>query len=34
MGHVVKEGSRTTDNYEAFDPDYLRDVAMATDYVM
>jgi hypothetical protein len=34
MGHVVKEGSRTTDNYEAFDPEYLRDVAMATDYVM
>lgn len=34
MGHVVREGSRTTDNYEAFDPEYLADVALATDYVM
>ena len=34
MGHVVKEGSRTTDNYEAFDPEYLKDVADATDFVM
>jgi integrase len=34
MGHVVKEGSRTTDNYEAFDPEYLADVALATDFVM
>lgn len=34
MGHVVREGSRTTDNYEADDPEYLADVALATDYVM
>jgi hypothetical protein len=34
MGHAVKEGSRTTDNYEAFDPEYLADVALATDFVM
>lgn len=34
MGHAVKEGSQTTDNYEAFDPEYLADVALATDYVM
>lgn len=34
MGHTVKEGSRTTDNYEAFDPEYLADVSLAIDYVM
>jgi integrase len=34
LGHAVKEGSRTTDNYEAFDPDYLWDVTLATDFVM
>ena len=34
LGHVVKEGSRTTDNYEAFDAEYLADVALATDFVM
>lgn len=34
LGHAVKEGSRTTDNYEAFDPDYLEDVSLATDFVM
>lgn len=34
LGHAVREGSRTTDNYEAFDPEYLADVALATDYVL
>lgn len=34
LGHTVKEGSRTTDNYEAHDPDYLQDVAMAVDHVL
>lgn len=34
MGHTVKEGSRTTDNYEAFDAEVLADVALATDFVM
>lgn len=34
LGHAVREGSRTTDNYEAFDPEYLADVALATDFVM
>jgi hypothetical protein len=34
LGHVVKEGSRTTDNYEADDPEFLADVALATDFVM
>ncbi len=34
MGHAVREGSRTTDNYEAFDPEYLADVALAIDFVM
>ncbi len=34
LGHTVKEGSRTTDNYEAYDPDYLQDVSLATDFVM
>lgn len=34
LGHVVREGSRTTDNYEAHDPEYLADVALAIDHVM
>jgi hypothetical protein len=34
MGHAVKEGSQTTTNYEAFDPEFLGDVALATDFVM
>jgi hypothetical protein len=34
MGHVVREGSQTTGNYEAEDPEFLADVALATDYVM
>lgn len=34
LGHAVKEGSRTTDSYEAFDPEFLADVALATDFVM
>ena len=34
MGHAVREGSTTTDNYEAFDPEYLSDVALAIDFVM
>lgn len=34
LGHTVKEGSRTTDNYEAEDPEFLADVALATDFVM
>lgn len=34
MGHTVKEGSATTANYEAEDPEFLTDVALATDFVM
>ncbi len=34
LGHVVSEGSRTTDHYEISDPEYLADVALATDYVL
>lgn len=34
MGHVVKEGSQTTGNYEPEDPEFLKDVADATDFVM
>ncbi len=34
MGHAVKEGSQTTSNYEAEDPEFLADVALATDFVM
>ncbi|MDA9530347.1 hypothetical protein [Bradyrhizobium sp. CCBAU 25338] len=34
MGHVVREGSQTTSNYEAEDPEFLEDVALATDFVM
>jgi hypothetical protein len=31
MGHVVRDGSRTTSNYESDDPGMLADVALATD---
>lgn len=34
MGHVVREGSQTTGNYEPEDPEFLADVALATDFVM
>lgn len=34
LGHAVAEGSRTTDHYEGFDPEALRDVALATDFVI
>jgi integrase len=34
LGHVVREGSRTTDWSEAYDPEYLADVALATDFVV
>jgi integrase len=34
MGHVVRDGSRTTDNYESDDPHVLADVALATDCVI
>lgn len=34
LGHTVKEGSRTTDNYEKFDPDYLEEPMKATDEIM
>jgi hypothetical protein len=34
LGHVVREGSQTTSNYEAEDPEFLEDVALATDFVM
>lgn len=34
MGHVVREGSQTTSNYEPEDPEFLEDVALATDFVM
>jgi hypothetical protein len=34
LGHVVREGSQTTSNYEAEDPEFLADVALATDFVM
>jgi hypothetical protein len=34
MGHIVREGSQTTSNYEAEDPEFLADVALATDFVM
>jgi hypothetical protein len=30
MGHVVRDGSRTTANYESDDPEMLADVALAT----
>jgi hypothetical protein len=31
MGHVVRDGSRTTANHESGDPEMLADVALATD---
>ncbi len=34
MGHVVREGSQTTGNYEPEDPEFLADVALGTDFVM
>jgi integrase len=34
MGHVVRDGSRTTAYYESDDPDMLADVALATDCVI
>jgi hypothetical protein len=34
MGHVVRDGSRTTSNYESDDPGMLADVALATDCVI
>jgi hypothetical protein len=34
MGHVVRDGSRTTAHYESDDPDMLADVTSATDCVI
>jgi hypothetical protein len=34
MGHVARDGSRTTANYESDDPEMLADVALATDCVI
>jgi len=34
LGHVVRDGSRTTDHYETDDPQMLADVALATDCVI
>jgi hypothetical protein len=34
LGHVVRDGSRTTDHYESDDPHALADVALATDCIM
>jgi integrase len=34
LGHTVKEGSLTTEHYEAFDVDVLDEVALATDFVI
>ncbi|HYF52965.1 MAG TPA: hypothetical protein VEA41_01765 [Salinarimonas sp.] len=34
MGHMPREGSRTIDRHEAFDPRFPADVALATDVVM
>jgi integrase len=31
LGHVVRDGSRTTENYEEDDPHVLVDIALATD---
>jgi hypothetical protein len=33
-GHVVRDGSRTTANYESDDPEMLADVTLATDCVI
>jgi hypothetical protein len=34
LGHVVRDGSRTTDHYESDDPHALADVALATDCII
>ncbi|MBX4883974.1 hypothetical protein HJA90_10310 [Rhizobium bangladeshense] len=34
LGHAVKEGSKTTDWYETFDPDYLEQPMRATEEIM
>jgi integrase len=34
LGHVVRDGSRTTENYEGDDPAALADVALAVDCIM
>ena len=34
MGHVVRDGSPTTANYESDDPEMLTDVALAADRVI
>jgi hypothetical protein len=34
LGHVVRDGSRTTSHYESDDPQALADVALATDCVI
>ncbi|AMJ61701.1 hypothetical protein [Bosea sp. PAMC 26642] len=34
LGHTVREGSLTTEHYEAFDVDVLDEVALATDFVI
>ena len=34
MGHTVKGGSRTTDRYEKFDPDYLEGPMRATEEII
>jgi hypothetical protein len=34
LRHVVRDGSRTTANYESDDPEMLTDVALATDCVI
>jgi hypothetical protein len=34
LGHVVRDGSRTTDLYEGCDPLDLADAALATDCVL
>ncbi len=34
LAHVVRDGSRTTDNYEGTDPMALADVALATDCII
>lgn len=34
LGHTVNEGSKTTDWYEKFDPDYLEEPMRATDEII
>lgn len=34
LGHTVNEGSKTTDMYEKFDPDYLEEPMRATEEIM